>query len=60
MFFVTFILFFVYFWLYNIKYWIFKSFFMGLYSMIMEAFSPYGTDNLTVPLGDLIMVSFLI
>jgi phytol kinase len=59
MFFVTFILFFVYFWLYNIKYWIFKSFFMGLYSMIMEAFSPYGTDNLTVPLGNLLIMSFL-
>ena len=32
---------------------------MGLISMILEAFSPFGTDNLTVPLGDLIIVSLL-
>jgi len=60
MFLITFILFFVYFWINNIKYSIFKSFFMGLCSMIMEAFSPYGTDNLTVPLGNALILSFLI
>ena len=60
MFLISYILFGIYFWYYNDNFWIIKGFFMGLCSMILEAFSPYGTDNLTVPLGDLLIVSFLI
>ena len=60
MFFVSFMLFIIYFWYYNIKFWIIKSLFMGLISMLLEALSPYGFDNLTVPLGNLITISFLI
>ena len=60
MFFTNFILFGIFFWYYAYKFWIIKGCFMGLISMILEAFSPFGTDNLTVPLGDLIILSWLI
>ena len=60
MFLVNFILFGIYFYYYKVKLWVIKSCFIGLYSMISEAFSPYATDNLTVPLGNLIIESFLI
>ena len=50
----------IYFWYYNINMVIIKSLFMGLCSTILEAFSPYGTDNLTVPLFNLFILSFLI
>ena len=60
MFFTSFVVFCIFFWYYNYQFWIIKGCFMGLISMILEAFSPFGTDNLTVPLGDLVIVSFLI
>ena len=60
MLFVSILLFGIYFWYYNIKLWIIKSIFIGICSMVLEAFSPYGTDNLTVPLCDLFIISLLI
>ena len=60
MFLVSYIIFGIYCWYYNDNYWIIKGIFMGVCSMLLEAFSPYGTDNLTVPLGNLFIVSFLI
>jgi phytol kinase len=59
MFLVSFLIFCIFFFYYNYQFWLIKGCFMGLISMILEAFSPFGTDNLTVPLGDLIIVSFL-
>ena len=60
MFLVCFLIFSIYFYNYNINLWLFKGFLMGIISTILEAFSPFGTDNLTVPLGNLIVISFLI
>ena len=60
MFLISFALFGIYFWYYSIHFWIIKGCFMGFCSMILEAFSPFGTDNLTVPLGNLFVSSFLI
>ena len=60
MFIISFALFGIYFCYYNIRFWIIKGLFMGICSMILEAFSPFGIDNLTVPLGNLFIVSFLI
>ena len=60
MFIVNIIIFGIYFYYYNIKLWIIKSIFIGFFSTILEAFSPFGTDNLTVPLCNLYIISFLI
>ena len=60
MFLISYILFSIYFWFYNDYFWIIKGYFMGLCSMLLEAFSPYGTDNLIVPLCNLFVVSFLV
>ena len=60
MFIVSFLLFEIYFLYYNNNIWNIKSFVMGFISMILEAFSPCGIDNLTVPLGNLFITSFLV
>ena len=57
---VSSILFYFYFCYYNVNLLIIKSIFIGFSSMIFEAFSPYGTDNIFVPLGNFILVLFLI
>ena len=59
MFLVSFIAFGAFFYYYNANLWLIKGWFMGLISMIIEALSPFGTDNLTVPLLDLFIISFL-
>ena len=59
MFFITFLIYNIFFWYYNINMGMIKAFFMGIISMLLEAISPYATDNLTVPIGNLILISFL-
>ena len=59
MFFITFLIYNIFFWYYNINMGMIKAFFMGIISMLLEAISPYATDNLTVPIGNLIIISFL-
>ena len=60
MFIVCFIVFGFYFNYMNISCWIIKSFAMSSISTILEATSPCGIDNLTVPIGDLIMMNYLL
>lgn len=59
MFLVCFLIYVIFFWFYNVNSGIIKAIFMGIISMILEAFSPYGTDNITVPIGNLFVMSFL-
>ena len=59
MFLVCFLINLIFFYYYNIDYGIIKAFFLGIISTFLEAFSPYSTDNLTVPLVILILMSFL-
>ena len=59
MFLVCFLIYQIFFWYYNINYGIIKAFFVATISTILEAFSPFSTDNLTVPLGNLIIMNFL-
>ena len=59
MFLVSFIAFGIFFYYYKVNLWLIKGWLMGLISMVIEALSPYGTDNLTVPLVDLFIISFL-
>ena len=42
------------------NYGIIKAIFAGIISTILEAFSPFSTDNITVPIGNLVLISFLI
>ena len=60
MFIVCFIIFGFYFNYMNISCWMIKSFVMSSISTIIEAMSPYGIDNLTVPICDLIMMNYLV
>ena len=59
MFFTCFLIYVIFFFYFNINKGIIKAFFMGIISMILEATSPYSTDNLTVPIVDLILMSFI-
>ena len=60
MFLVCFILYLIFFWFYQINFGFIKSIFMGLLSMILEGITPYGMDNLTVPIVNLIIINFLL
>ena len=60
MFIVSILIFGIYFYYYDIKLYLIKSLFIGFFSTIVEAFSPFGTDNLTVPLCNLCIISLLI
>lgn len=60
MFFTCFLIYEIFFYYYDINLGIVKAIFMGIISMILEMFSPYSTDNLTVPIGNLILISFLL
>ena len=59
MFFSCFLIYEIFFLYYDINKGIIKAFFMGINSMILEMISPYSTDNLTVPIVDLILMNFL-
>ena len=59
MFFTCFLINQIFFFYYEINKGFIKAFFLGIVSMILEAFSPYSTDNLTVPVGNLILMTFL-
>ena len=59
MFLTCFLIYNIFSWYYNINAGIIKAFLFGIISMILEAFSPYGTDNLSVPLGNLMLMSFI-
>ena len=59
MFLTCFFIYEIYFLYFEINKGIIKAFFMGIISMILEAISPNSTDNLTVPLADLILMCFL-
>ena len=58
MFFICFLVYEIFFFYFDINKGIIKSFFMGIISMMLEVASPYSTDNLTVPIVDLILMSF--
>ena len=60
MFFTCFLIYKIFFGYYGINYGIIKAIFLGIISTILEAFSPFSTDNLTVPIGNLVLISFLI
>ena len=60
MFFTCFLIYKIFFSYYEINYGIIKAIFLGIISTILEAFSPFSTDNLTVPIGNLVLISFLI
>ena len=60
MFFTCFLIYEIFFYYYDINLGIVKAIFMGIISMLLEMFSPYSTDNLTVPIGNLILISFLL
>ena len=60
MFFTCFLIYEIFFSYYEINYGIIKAIFLGIISTILEAFSPFSTDNLTVPIGNLVLISFLI
>ena len=60
MFITCFLIYELFFLYYDIDLGFIKAFFIGIISTILEAFSPYNTDNLTVPIGNLILISFLI
>lgn len=59
MFFTCFLIYEIFFFHFDNNKGIIKAFFMGIISMILEATSPYSTDNLTVPIVDLILMSFI-
>lgn len=59
MFLVCFILSIIYFWYYQINYFVIKSLVIGIIITIFEVVSPFGTDNLTVPLGGLLLFKLL-
>ena len=59
MFFSCFLIYEIFFLYFEINKGIIKAFFMGIISMILEMISPYSTDNLTVPIVDLILMNFL-
>jgi len=59
MFFSCFLIYEIFFLYFDINKGIIKAFFMGIISMILEMISPYSTDNLTVPIVDLILMNFL-
>ena len=59
MFFSCFLIYEIFFLYFEINKGIIKAFFMGIISMILEMISPYSTDNLTVPIVDLMLMSFL-
>ena len=58
MFFICFLVYEIFFFYFDINKGIIKAFFMGIISMMLEVASPYSTDNLTVPIVDLILMSF--
>ena len=60
MFLTCFLIYELFFSYYNINYGIIKAIFIAIISTVLEAFSPCNTDNLTVPIGNLILISFLI
>ena len=45
----------IFFWYYEINKGFIKAFTLAIISMILEGFSPYSTDNLTVPIGNLFL-----
>ena len=59
MFFMCFLIYKIFFWYFNINAGFIKAFFLGIISMILEAVSPYSTDNLTVPIANLVIMSFI-
>ena len=59
MFFMCFLIYKIFFWYFNINAGFIKAFFLGSISMILEAVSPYSTDNLTVPIANLVIMSFI-
>ena len=44
----------------NINCWMIKSFILSSISTLLEAISPCGIDNLTVPLGGLVLMNYLL
>ncbi len=60
MFIICFFVHLIYFLYYEISLGLIKSIFMGLICMILEGITPFGLDNITVPLANLILINLLV